>query len=46
MRTVLLAGALVLAVPALILWRSPVARLTTMPVSASTPPSDTTRSRS
>ncbi|MER6444069.1 MFS transporter [Streptomyces venezuelae] len=36
--TVLLAGALVLTVPALVLWRSPLARLTTMPVAASTGP--------
>ncbi|MFE3558735.1 MFS transporter [Streptomyces sp. NPDC059193] len=45
-RTVLLAGVLVLAVPALVLWRSPVARLSTMPVAASTAPADTARSRS
>ncbi|MGW7064598.1 MFS transporter [Streptomyces sp. NPDC054904] len=45
-RTVLLAGVLVLAATALVLWRSPVARLTTMPVPASTAPTGAHRSRS
>ncbi|WP_374777097.1 MFS transporter [Streptomyces sp. NBC_01310] len=41
--TVLLAGAVVLTVPALVLWRSPVSRLTAMPVPASTAPAGTNR---
>ncbi|MER7761833.1 MFS transporter [Streptomyces sp. NPDC097619] len=41
--TVLLAGALVLTLPVLVLWRSPVARLTSMPVPASTVSAGTTR---
>ncbi|WP_406511091.1 MFS transporter [Streptomyces sp. NBC_00161] len=41
--TVLLVGAFVLAVPALVLWRSPVSRLTSMPVPASTAPAGATR---
>ncbi|MCX4632801.1 hypothetical protein [Streptomyces sp. NBC_01443] len=41
--TVLLVGAFVLAVPALVLWRSPVSRLTSMPVPASTAPARATR---
>ncbi|WP_234321137.1 MFS transporter [Streptomyces katrae] len=44
--TVLLVGALVLVVPAFVLWRSPVYRLTSMPVPASTAPTGVTNHRS
>ncbi|MGW7029160.1 hypothetical protein ACWGFX_18485 [Streptomyces xanthophaeus] len=39
---VLLARVFVLAVPALVLWHSPVSRLTSMPIPASTAPASTT----